>query len=126
MWQHRLVCGFVGLSTAACGAGWHQIPRPAAGEFPLRQQVQVWSADRMLRWHAVVVRHDSISGIPFVQRPDCGSCRRALPLGQVDSVRLGHPVAGFWKTLGLAVGIPLAVLGVLCGFDVRCLYVPES
>jgi hypothetical protein len=79
----------------------------------------------MLRWHAVVVRHDSISGVPFVRPPDCDSCRRALPLDLVDSVRVGHPVTGFWKTLGLVVGIPLAVLGVLCGFDGRGCF-PET
>ncbi len=72
MWRHRLVCGFVGLSTVAGGAGWHR-----------------------------------------------------LPLAQVDSVRVGHPVTGFWKTLGLVIGIPLAVLGVLCGFDGSGCY-PET
>jgi hypothetical protein len=33
---------------------------------------------------------------------------------RVDSVRLGDPVAGLWKTVGLVVGIPLLVLIIAC------------
>jgi hypothetical protein len=44
----------------------------------------------------------------------CDSCRRALPHAAVDSVRLGNPVAGFWKTFGLVVGIPFVILGLYC------------
>jgi hypothetical protein len=43
----------------------------------------------------------------------------------VDSVRLGSPVAGFWKTLGLVVGVPAFIAVVLCGPDgTRCF--PET
>ena len=35
----------------------------------------------------------------------------------MDSVQVGHPTAGFWKTLGLVVGLPVLVLAALCGFD---------
>jgi hypothetical protein len=43
----------------------------------------------------------------------------------VDSVRLGSPVAGFWKTLGLVVGVPALIAVVLCGPDgTRCF--PET
>jgi hypothetical protein len=76
--------------------------------------VQVWVEGRALRWHGVVVGEDSISGVPFVQHLECDSCRRRVPLAVVDSVRIGQPMAGFWKTMGLVVGIPAAVMAVLC------------
>jgi hypothetical protein len=71
----------------------------------------------MARWHGVVVRSDSISGVPFLEAPDCDSCRRALSLERVDSVRVGSPEAGFWKTLGLVVGIPVLVFAIICTDD---------
>jgi hypothetical protein len=112
--RHHLVCGALALTTAACGAGWHQPARLTPGPWPIRQQVQVWSERQALRWHAVVVRQDSISGVPFLTAHACDSCRRTLPLAVVDSVRVGRPVAGFWKTVGLVIGLPLAAIMVLC------------
>jgi hypothetical protein len=71
----------------------------------------------MERWHALVIGADSISGVPYVRPPGCDSCRVALPRAEVDSVRLGNPVAGFWKTFGLVVGIPVLVFGAICLVD---------
>jgi hypothetical protein len=66
------------------------------------------------RWHEVAVGRDSMWGVPFLQSPTCATCRRAVPLAAVDSVRVGKPVTGFWKTVGLFVGIPFAVLAAIC------------
>jgi hypothetical protein len=57
-----------------------------------------------MRWHAVRISADSVSGVPFLQPTSCDSCRTALPRASVDSIRLGNPVAGFWKTIGLISG----------------------
>jgi hypothetical protein len=102
---------------AGCGAGWRQRPGLGLGALPPRQQVQVWSAGRMDRWHAVVIAADSVSGIPFLQAVDCDSCRRHVPRAQVDSLRLGNPTAGFWKTVGLVIGVPLFVFSVICAVE---------
>jgi hypothetical protein len=64
-----------------------------------------------------MVRSDSIFGVPFLQALDCDTCRRALSLEHVDSVRVGSPEAGFWKTLGLIVGIPVVVFAIICTDD---------
>jgi hypothetical protein len=69
-----------------------------------------------MRWHGVVIRSDSISGIPFLQRLECDSCRRAVPLADVDSVRVGNPAAGFWRSVGLTLGLTAAVALVVCKF----------
>ena len=125
MRRQHLLCGALGLSTAACGAGWHQPAHLTPGPWPTGQQVQVWIEQQALRWHAVVVRQDSISGVPFLKAPACDSCRRTLPVAGVDSVRIGRPVAGFWKTVGLVIGLSLAAIIVLCaGEDGGC--IPET
>jgi hypothetical protein len=122
---HRLWWGFIGLSAVACGPGWHQPAQLLPGPLPVRKQVQIWSSGQAQRWHSVVVQSDSISGVPFLRAPECDSCRIALPLESVDSVRIGSPEAGFWKTLGLVVGIPALVAIVLCGPDGTGCY-PET
>jgi hypothetical protein len=104
----------VSLSTFGCGAGWHRPDAVAPGSWPPRQQVQVWADSQISRWHGVVVRGDSISGVPYVRALDCDSCRRAFPLDQVDSVRVGNPEAGLLKTLGLVVGLPVLSLVLIC------------
>jgi hypothetical protein len=117
MRRPHLLCAFVGLSTVACGAGWHQPAQLTPGPWPPRQQFQVWARGQVVRWHAVVVRSDSISGVPFLQAPACDTCRRAIPRASVDSVLVGRPMAGFWKTVGLVVGLPALVFAALCGID---------
>jgi hypothetical protein len=50
-----------------------------------------------------------VTGIPYVHPTGCDSCRIALARTEVDSIRLGDPIAGFWKSaaLVLAVLVPL-------------------
>jgi hypothetical protein len=98
------------LMTAACGAGWHRVPSPEPGALAPRQQAQLWEGDKAHQVHAVIVGPDSISAIPFFRPVECDSCRMILPRSSVDSVRLGSPVAGFWKSVGLV----LAVFAVAC------------
>jgi len=101
------------LTATGCGAGWR---RTELSDGPLkpRQQVQIWRAGRMAQWHAVVIEVDTVSGIPFFQPAQCDSCRIRIPRAQIDSMRLGDPVAGFWKTAGLVVAIPIAIMLAVC------------
>jgi hypothetical protein len=99
----------------ACGAGWRRTPDLGLGPLPRRQQAQVWHDGRSERWHAVDVRADSVSGVPFLHDPQCDGCRVALPRAEVDSVRLGNPSAGLWKTFALAVS-PVVLLAIICTF----------
>jgi hypothetical protein len=102
------------ILSAACGAGWHRPAQLEPGPLSPRQQVEVWSGGTVRRWHAVHVEPDSISGIPYLRTTDCDSCRTALPRTAVDSVRLGDPVAGFWKGVGLVLGVPGLILFIAC------------
>jgi hypothetical protein len=98
----------------ACGAGWHRPGDLAPGALPARQQVQIWHQGRVQRWHAVAITPDSVSGIPYLSSVDCASCRVSLLRSGVDSLRMGDPVAGLWRTVGLVVGIPLVAFAILC------------
>jgi hypothetical protein len=102
------------LLSISCGAGWHEPTALAPGPLPSRQQVQVWSDGRAWQWHAVAVSPDSISGVPFTESPTCLVCREGIVRTAVDSVRLGNPVAGFWRTIGLVLGAAGALLVVAC------------
>jgi len=94
----------------ACGGMWHRTDPEVPNTKVARQQVQIWVGDSALRWHAVRVTHDSISGIPFLQPIDCDSCRIALSRTAVDSVRLGDPVSGFWVSILAVVVLPMLVI----------------
>lgn len=101
------------LGVNACGAGWRRTELPV-GTLKPRQQVQLWRGGRATQWHALVVTADTVSAVPFTRPPECDSCRISIPRMEVDSVRLGNPMAGFWKTVGLVLGLPLAALIVVC------------
>jgi hypothetical protein len=113
---HRLYV-LLAAGILGCGAGWHQPPEISPGPWPKRQQVQIWIDDHSRQWHSLVVGHDSVSGVPFTKDPDCENCRQVLALSAVDSVRVGNPVAGFWKSVGLFVAVPMAILVLICGGD---------
>ena len=86
-----------------------------SGAIKPRQQVQVWHDGRYERWQAVRVGADSISGVHFSQPAVCDTCRVALPLATVDSIRYGNPVAGFWNTVGLTFVVIFVTFGIACG-----------
>lgn len=108
------------LSLQGCGAGWRQPARLSPQPLPAHQQVQIWQRGRVARWHAVTLTDDSITGIPYLQPVACPGCRVALARPAVDSIRMGDPVAGFWKTVGLIVAIPTVGLMILCGSHGGC------
>jgi hypothetical protein len=119
----QAVRGSVSLAVAfvqtGCGAGWRSTTL-TSGPLPPRQQAQVWTEGRALRWHAIQVATDSISGVPFTRSPGCDSCRVAVPRASVDSVRFGNPTAGFWKSVGLGMGITAVAALVICRFERSC------
>ena len=98
----------------SCSAGWHQPANLGTEPMEPRQQVQVWREGSMDRWHAVVVTADTVSGIHFLEPLDCDSCRVAVDRASVDSLRVGNPVAGFWKSMALVMGAILVTCFALC------------
>jgi hypothetical protein len=79
--------------------------------FGRQQQVKIWSHDSVYRWHAVVMTHDSISGIPYQQSTKCDSCRLRLPRASVDSIRAGYPTSRLNEVVGLVL-ITVGLIGL--------------
>jgi len=100
------------LALQACGAGWQRtdIVTP---ESP-RQQVEVWQGTSSQQWHAVQVTDSTVSGISYLRGIDCDSCRHTVLRSTVDSIRLGDPSLGFWKTVGLILITPFGLLFGYC------------
>jgi hypothetical protein len=101
--------GLITLLTGCAGglAGWQRVESTPALDFTPRQQVQVWHDGRSDIWHRVRPVPDSLSGIPYHRPLDCDSCRVCLPLGAIDSLRLGRleragMMVGALPFLGLA------------------------
>lgn len=108
------------LVLTGCGAGWRSLPPLAPSELPPDQQVQVWSRGRAHQWHGVVVTTDSVSGVLYFRPLSCDRCRQAIPRSQVDSLRVGSPSNGFWKSIA-ALAVGALVLAMLTGW-----YVPQD
>jgi len=74
--------------TAGCASHWgsRRLDRPQ----PVKSHevVWVWTRGVLNKWRAVVFTTDSVSGIPYGRSLKCDTCRRSLPLAQVDSMRL--------------------------------------
>ena len=77
--------------------------------------VWIWTRGGVHKWRAVVITHDSVSGIPFETSRKCTVCRRSIPRVQVDSmVHVYHTLAeSVTKVVGAAAVIILAE-GVWC------------
>ena len=114
--RRRVVLALLGLSLAGCGAGWQRVEVVPSQAVPPRQIVQVWHDGVGEQWHGVVVTADSISGIAFIKRLDCDSCRHALFRAEVDSLRFGDPATP-GVIVGLAPIVALLVLSLYVSID---------
>lgn len=113
----RLLAPLALLILTGCGPGWQRTePTPGAAIDPETQHL-VFGGDSTVRWHALRVSGDSVSGIPWLTPVTCDSCRRSRPLAGVDSIQVGHPEKGFWKGVGVVYLAPLLVFAVLCRFQ---------
>jgi hypothetical protein len=102
------------LLVLGCGAGWRRADGESPSSLPMRQQVQVWQGRTVRQWHALELTADSVRGIPYFQPVTCDSCRQAVARETVDSIRLGNPVAGFWKSVSLVVGVLAGFVAIYC------------
>jgi hypothetical protein len=101
------------FALSACGPAWQRVDQEASRQLPPQDQVQVYGPAGIQRWHGVSITSDSISGIGWLDPLGCDTCRTAIPRSAVDSLQVGHPVAGFGKGVGLALGSLL----VFCYFS---------
>jgi hypothetical protein len=96
---------FLLVCLTGCSAGWTRSGQVAPGQYPPRQQVQVWAGGHAQVLHAVRIDSLSVSGIPFQLSPQCDSCRIVIPVTSIDSLRTGNKAAAFNKSIALVFGI---------------------
>jgi len=92
------------LCCIGCGAGWSRRSLNSLDPVPARQQVQVWHRGRADILHAVRIDSTTVTGIPFHKSLAYDSCYVVIPRAQIDSVREGDLVDGFWRSTALVVG----------------------
>ena len=77
-----------------------------------RDRVQVWSGRGSQVLHAVRFTDASVSGVPYLQPPECDSCRVSLTLSAVDSMKTvpgeGNAIAGVLAPVAVLVGVIVA------------------
>lgn len=71
--------------------------------------MQVWQRNKVTLLHGLWLDPDSLRGVPFIQPPTCDSCRVQMALGAVDSLRVGNKERGFFRSVGLVLGIGLVM-----------------
>jgi hypothetical protein len=113
--RHALLARTPFVLLAGACTQWTSVTPPYPETLPARQQVQVWSASSRLQLHAVRVDSNTLSGVPFTRPPDCDSCRVALALSEIDSLRVGSPE----KTGFMLAALPfVALLGLVLGLNI--------
>lgn len=118
--SRRAVLAGLSMAQVGCGAGWRRVPDPAVTPLKPRQQVQVWRGRESLRLHGVTIDSGRVAGIPYFKPLDCDSCRLDIPRAEVDSIRIGSPTAGFWKSVGLVMAGAVVGIVVLCASSKSC------
>jgi hypothetical protein len=101
------------LSLFAC-ASWQQASTADLHGLSVRTEVEIWQHDRPFVLHAVQVHADSLSGVPFDLATWCTSCRRVLPVAEIDSLRVSRgPGQRVFFAMALSVGVVLlAIIGL--------------
>lgn len=88
---------------------WSNARPPSPQHFAARRQVKVWAGTRSWRLHEVRLTADSLTGTDFMDPIGCDSCRIALSLAEVDSVKTGRS-----ETASIAIiMVPLGLFLVL-------------
>jgi len=85
----RAACLLCCLLLCGC-TPWQRVDPEPAQALPARRQFLVWVDDHPTRLHALRISADSVTGVPFLQSPDCDSCRVGFRRGQVDSMQTGE------------------------------------
>jgi len=109
-----LRCVLLAACVSGC-AGWTRVESLEPDSLPPGQDVQVWTGRKARVLHGVTIGQDSIRGIPFQLPLSCDTCRVAVPLAAVDSVRVGSEAQnGFLWVAGVG-GVLLVIAAIIEG-----------
>ena len=97
----RIVAFTLALLAVGCHSEWRpRLEEPAS--IKPADAVRIWSGGTVAQWHAVVIKSDSVSGIPYETSLQCDSCRLSMPLVLVDSMKVSHATSA--KTVLIVAG----------------------
>jgi hypothetical protein len=97
------------LWLSAC-VNWSHAQAPLPQALKPSTQVRVYTREQTLRLHAVTWAEDSLSGVPFQSPAKCDTCRVAIPLADVDSLKTGASAETL--SIVLLVGVPIAIITI--------------
>lgn len=87
------------------------MPDPAPQQFPPRDVVEFPWAGENVRLHGVRVEGDSLTGVWYLESPQCDSCRISYPARVLRTARVGRPErVGFVIPVVVVLGVGLAWL----------------
>lgn len=102
--------GLAGLLSAC--APTRALSDPWPRRFDQHQQVEFWTGGAPVRLHGVLVRGDTVTGIPAAEPLGCSGCAVALPRPAIDSARYVTRDGPTIGTAALAVGTLAAFIAV--------------
>ena len=105
-----LFAGILGPAALSCAGPPRLIPLPEPpSAFKPRQEIEIWRDSNAVTLHGVRLVGDSLTGVPLWRPPDCDSCRVAMPLAAVDSLRTVNTEHA-WM---IAASLPFVALGMV-------------
>lgn len=99
------------LALSAC-TGWTRLTDVQPRQPSAQQRVQVWSHGVPYLFHAIRLGPDTLSGIPITRDRNCGECRIAIPLADIDSLRGAGTVNPNSAVAGFVAGVGLGLLSL--------------
>lgn len=100
------------LLLSACGANWRPVTFPTSEPLRPADVIEFRARDSLVRLHAVHVKRDSLSGIPWLEHASCNACRVSFALANVHDLRIGHPGTGAWTLMIPTLAIVAFALGL--------------
>ena len=94
---------------AACSLAPRRIALPPSDSLPEHRDVEVWRDGKAVRLRRLEFDVDTLRGRLSGASAECDSCDLAIPIAEIDSLRLGRDE----RTSRLIVGIPVAAFALV-------------
>lgn len=99
----------VTILLAACSLGPRRIALPPSETLPEHRDVEVWRDGKAVRLRRLEFDVDTLRGQLSEASDECDSCTVAVPIAEIDSLRLGRDD----RTSRMIVGIPVAAFALV-------------
>lgn len=99
----------VTILLAACSLGPRRIALPPSETLPEHRDVEVWRDGKAVRLRRLEFDVDTLRGQLSEASDECDSCTVAVPIAEIDSLRLGRDD----RTSRMIVGIPVATFALV-------------